>query len=151
MAKISNKFLDQVPANTIKGNNTGSTANITDLTIPQVQTMLGITASVTGDIGQTSFTAADNQAAAADVTGFLFSNASVRSFDALISIVRSSTYEVIRIQGIQKAASWEISQSYTGDVTGITFSITNAGQVQYTSTSTGSTATIKFRAIVTSV
>ncbi len=44
MSKITNKFLAQVPALTLKGNNTGSTANVTDLSVAQVQTLLGITA-----------------------------------------------------------------------------------------------------------
>jgi uncharacterized protein len=42
MSKITNKFLAQVPANTLKGNNTGSTANVVDLTITQVKTILAI-------------------------------------------------------------------------------------------------------------
>lgn len=37
---ITNAQLSQAPANTIKGNNTGSTANITDLTAIQVNTIL---------------------------------------------------------------------------------------------------------------
>jgi len=104
-----------------------------------------------GDLNEGSFTAADNQVAPADITGFAFANATVRSFDALVSIVRDSTYATYSLYGIQKAASWEMSQASTGDVTGIVFSITNAGQIQYTSTSTGFTSLIKFRAITTSV
>lgn len=104
-----------------------------------------------GDISETSFTAADNQASAANVTGFSFANATVRSFDALVSIVRNNTYANYKLRGIQKAASWELAQEYVGDATGITFTITTSGQVQYTSTNTGFTATIKFRAITTTV
>jgi len=107
--------------------------------------------ATTGDIAHTSATLADNTAAATNVTSFLFANASVRSFDALVSITRDATYEVIKITGIQKAASWEIAQTGTGDTTGVTLTITNAGQIQYTTTSTGSSATMKFRAMVTSV
>lgn len=106
---------------------------------------------VTGDITQTSFTAADNQATPANVTGFAFANGVTRSFDALVSIVRSSTYASYKLYGIQKGASWDLNSQFVGDTTGIVFSITAAGQVQYTSTSTGSTALLKFRAITTSV
>lgn len=104
-----------------------------------------------GDLAETSFTAADNQAVAANVTGLAFANATVRSFTAIVSIVRNATYQHLTVSGIQKAASWEISQISTGDDCGLTFSITSAGQVQYQSSSTGSTATVKFRAQTTSV
>lgn len=110
-----------------------------------------IPAASPGDIGETSFTAADNQAAPDDVVGLAFANATVQSFEALVSIVRDATYEVYKLNGIQKASSWEMEQSAVGDDTGIVFSITTAGQVQYTSTSTGFTALVKFRAITTSV
>lgn len=108
-------------------------------------------ASVPGDLSQTSFTAADNQSAAANVTGLAFANATVRSFVVQLSIIRNTTDAQYNLYGIQKSASWEMTQDFTGDDTGLAFTITSAGQVQYTSTSTGSTATVKFRAKVTSV
>jgi len=104
-----------------------------------------------GDISQTSFTAADNQSSPANVTGLAFANGSVRSFFTQLSIVRNSTYAIYRLEGIQKGSSWEMSQNYTGDDTGLVFSITTGGQIQYTSSNTGFTATLKFRAQVTSV
>jgi hypothetical protein len=111
----------------------------------------GGSVSSPGDIAETSFTAADNQVAPADITGFAFANGVVRSFDALVSIVRNNTYSSYKLNGIQKGASWDLTQSFVGDTTGITFSITAAGQLQYTSTSTGFTSLIKFRAYTTSV
>lgn len=105
-----------------------------------------VVATPTGDILPTSFTAADNQSSAANITGFAFANASVRGFRASVTVTRGSTYAIYTLNGIQKASSWELSQDYLGDATGITFSITSAGQIQYTTNATGSTATVKFRA-----
>lgn len=68
-------------------------------------------------------------------------------FEALVTVVRVNTYANYKLIGIQKTSSWELSQDYLGDITGITFSITTLGQIQYTTTSTGSNATVKFRAI----
>ena len=49
---------------------------------------------VVGDISQTSFSAANNQSAVADVTGFAFAAASVRSFKAQVSVSISATTSV---------------------------------------------------------
>lgn len=42
---VTNAKLAQIPANTLKGNNTGSTAGVLDLTVSQVQTLLSIPTS----------------------------------------------------------------------------------------------------------
>lgn len=116
----------------------------------------GISLSSAGDINETSFSGANNQVAAADVTGLAFANGTVRSFKALVSVyvdATSSLYEVYELMGIQKGASWDMSASSTGDSSLVSFSITNSGQVQYTSGNyTGFNAlTVKFRAISTSI
>lgn len=103
------------------------------------------------DFGDTSASLADNQAAAVNVTGFLFDNAVVRSFESHVTIVRGATYSIYKLSGTQRAADWVLSQEFTGDDVGVIFSITTLGQLQYTSTSTGSGATAKFSSIVTKV
>jgi hypothetical protein len=97
-----------------------------------------------GDIDQTTFNALAGQSLQ-DVDDFVFSNAVTRGFEAIVTIERASTYAEYSLKGIQRGASWEMSQDYIGDDTGITFNITSGGQVQYSSTA-GSSATIKFRA-----
>jgi hypothetical protein len=143
---VTNAKLAQMSASTLKGNNTGSTANASDLSVTDVRTLLSIIPASSGDIPRTSFTADDNQSSAANITSFVFANAVTRGFEAIVTIERSSTYAEYTLKGIQKSASWEMSQDYIGDDSGIVFSITSAGQIQYTSTNTGSSATIKFRA-----
>lgn len=108
-----------------------------------------------GDISETSFSAANNQAAAADVTGLAFAAGTVRGFKALVSIEIDATldlYETYELIGINKSGSFDMAQSAVGDDSGVLFSITNAGQVQYTSANySGFVAgAIKFRAITTS-
>lgn len=110
----------------------------------------------TGDIPLTSFFGANNQASPVNVTGFLFSNATVRSFDALVSAYVDATsplYESFKLHGIQKGASWEMAVTSVGDTSQVVFSITAGGQVQYVdgNYSGFNALTIKFRAIVTSV
>ncbi len=112
---------------------------------------LSATNSSSGDIAPTSFTAANSQAAAANVTGLAFANASVRGFEALVTIyinAGSPLYETYTLRGIQRAADWQMSQTSTGDASLVTFSITTAGQIQYTTPTYGSftAATFKFRA-----
>ena len=106
--------------------------------------------SNTGDIEHTSFSASASQTDQA-VTGFLFANADVRSFSALVSVTTATLFEVFEVIGVQKASIWDISYMSTGDASGYSFSISNSGQVQYTSSSEVGGATIKFRARTTLV
>jgi hypothetical protein len=121
----------------------------------QVDTIIaGITSP--GDLDDTAFSFANNQSAAANVTGFAFANATVRSFKALVSVSVDATtdlFEVVEIEGIHKGSEWDYSISTAGDVTGVVFSITSAGQIQYTSPSFAGfvSGTIKFRALTTAV
>lgn len=115
----------------------------------------GLAQTSSGDIAETSFSGAQTQTDA-NVTGFAFANGTVRSFEALVSVVVDATadlYETFSIYGIQKASSWDISYQGTGDNSEVTFGITAAGQITYSSgTYAGfSSMTMKFRAITTSV
>lgn len=119
-------------------------------------TVVGLPTGSPGDIQETSFAAANNVAAPANVTGLAFANGVVRSFEAHVSVEIDATadlYEVFTLQGIQKGADWDMSVSATGDTSNVDFTITSAGQIQYTSGNEAGfvSSTIKFRAITTSV
>lgn len=112
--------------------------------------------SSTGDINQTSFSMANNQAAAANVTGLAFANASVRSAQVQYSITVSATsslYEEGILEMVQKGATWDWSQKANFDNTNVIFSVTNAGQIQYTTPNYSgfASAKLQFRALVTNV
>lgn len=172
MARIAKKFIRlgtasdelnsrDLPANFTPTNYTptqvgseGSTK--TSAHLKGIDNALGSIVATTGDISLTTFSAANNQGSAADVTGFAFANASVRAFKALVSVAIDATsdlFEQFELQGIQKSSSWEMSVTKLGDDSGITFSITSAGQVQYVSTNVSGFVTnkISFRACVTQV
>jgi hypothetical protein len=106
-----------------------------------------------GDIvTQLSFSGANNQATAANITGLLFSTTITRSFRVQISVVviaTTSLYAQYQFDGIYNGSTWYFATSFVGVDTLVTFSITNAGQIQYTSPSyTGFTSlTMKFRAL----
>jgi len=109
-----------------------------------------------GDIAETSFSGANNQTLAADVTGLDFATGTVSSCKVHGSILVDATsdlFEEFELHGIQRGSDWVISDLRTGDDSLVDFTITNAGQVQYTSGNyTGFVAlTIKFRAITTTV
>ncbi len=139
-----------------------STVSAADDTLPSakatkayVDSKIGAS-GVTGDIAHTSFSAANNQSIAADVTGLSFSNASVRSFKVQLSVALSATsslYEAFELMGVLTASGYTMAVSSVGDDSGVVFSITAGGQVQYTSAnSAGFTSnTMKFRATVTNV
>lgn len=108
------------------------------------------------DIEETSFAGANNQSSFANVSGLAFSAASVRSAQVVASVYVNATtplYQAVEMSIINKGGTFAMSVNGTGDNSGVTFDITNSGQVQYTSSNyTGFVSlTIKFRALTTSI
>lgn len=108
------------------------------------------------DILETAFNVANNQTSFSDVTGLIFNAASVRAAEITYAVFRVSTAnpsgfaETGTIQIVyDNNVGWYINQGNILASSGVTFSITGAGQVQYKSTDIGSlnyTGTMKYRA-----
>jgi hypothetical protein len=110
----------------------------------------------TGDILQTSFSLANDvtEEDNANVTGLQFDTSQVRSAIIEYSIYRSTSSDELSECGTMlvtyksTASSWEVARYSVGDA-GVTFTLTSAGQAQYTSSDmagTGYSGLLKFRA-----
>lgn len=109
-----------------------------------------------GDLDDTAFSFANNQTSAANITGFAFNAASVRSFSATVSVAIDATsdlFEAFTITGINRGGSFDIAISSVGDASGVTLSCTSAGQVQYQTPNYGGfvSGALRFRAITTAI
>jgi hypothetical protein len=92
------------------------------------------------DILQTTFNVANNQVAAANITGLIFNTGLVRSAEIYYSIYRKSTLnpsgftESGKINiAYDNAIGWSISQGNTTGIANVYFTILSSGQLQYTS------------------
>jgi hypothetical protein len=110
-------------------------------------------ASSDGDLSEGSQAIAES-AAGANVVGFAFANATVRSFRAQVSVEIDATadlFEEYELHAIQKGSGWEVSVSSIGDDSLIDFDVDATGQVVYSSSTYAGflSGTIKYRATVT--
>lgn len=106
---------------------------------------------VSGDVAPGSFSLSNNQSSASNVTGLAFANGSIRSAQVQYAIsidADSDLFEEGTIELLQKGSGWNIVRHAMGDDTGVEFSVTSGGQIQYTSSDvTGFVSgVIKFRA-----
>lgn len=109
-----------------------------------------------GDIINSTAGIQNNVALPADVSGCVFDGSVTRAANVTYQIVRMSddlvtpiVEEGNLILNYNPSGVWTLTQQYSGDEVGVLFSITNGGQVQYTSnTITGAnySGTIKFSA-----
>ena len=107
----------------------------------------GIAQASNGDISDTQFNGAES-ASGASVTGLVFANATTRSFRAQVVVVIDATadlFEVFTLHGVQKGASWDMSVESTGDDTSVSFAISAAGQVTYTSSTYAGFVSLKMK------
>jgi len=94
---------------------------------------------------QVSFTIANNQSSVANITGLIFNPAVYRSAKVEYAIYRQTDDALtgvaqvgqLRLVYNSQQASWLLSDDYAGQSSGVEFSITALGQVQYTSSDLG--------------
>ena len=135
----------------VTGNSTLANYYFTNGTIANI-----VTNNVNYGIANTysgSFIASNNTITPANVTGLSFN---CRSFSAKItvSILRSAggnLFSTYTLDGTQTDSSWVLFTSYDGDLTGVDFSITSLGVVQYTSTNITNFTSSTFRYSVTQI
>jgi hypothetical protein len=104
-----------------------------------------------GDLNEDTFSLADNQAVAANVTGLAFANGVTRGAKIEYTVVIDATadlYEKGMLEVVQRGADWVIARDFTGDDSLVDFDITAAGQIQYTTPAYAGfvSGTMKFRA-----
>lgn len=107
------------------------------------------------------FSIVNNQGSVADVTGLLFSGASYRSVFVWYQVYRNTTAAgatervqsgllVLNFKTV--AATWELTEVFRLGEAGVEFSVTAAGQIQYTSDNqTGTAATSQLKALVSAI
>ena len=126
---------------------------VTDWAEAVTDTLSGF--SSTGDIGTTSVALDDNQPVATNVNGFSFDGSLLQGAIAEYSIYRTngatgySEVGHLYFSYNTQSGTWTFSQVGVGvGDTGITITISNTGQVKYTSTNLGGThsCNITFRA-----
>lgn len=98
----------------------------------------------------------NNEASPVNVEGLAFDTAEVRAFEALVSVAIDATgnlYELFTLRGIQRDSDWTLDSDAIGDTSGVVFSITANGQVQYTSTNVSGfvSSTCRARAVTLSL
>lgn len=100
---ITNVDLAQMPADTIKGNNTAGTANAADLTVTQTNTLLGITSNGTASVGQLPGTTTNDNAASGNIGEIISSNI---ASGAAVSVSNNTAKDITSIS--LTAGDWDV-------------------------------------------
>jgi hypothetical protein len=103
-----------------------------------------------------SFAASNNVVTPQNVIGLSFSNSATRSFQCQLSVtmtrsVGGNLYELFSLEGHQTDIGWNLYPTSLNDITGVVFSITSSGQIQYTSTNVSNFVNCIFRFVVTQI
>ena len=114
-----------------------------------------ITPNIDDISAEREFSGQNNIMVPNNVTGFVFTELSTKSFSAMACVsiqTNSDEFDALyEIKGLKKRSGWMIDYKHIGDDLGINFTINSNGQIQYTTTNTPDwlSTTIKFRATTT--
>jgi hypothetical protein len=109
-----------------------------------------------GFLGETSATINNGQVSAADITDLIFASASVKGAFVFGSVQRKTdsadayALDILYAAYNSRTSTWSVTPVVAGGYSGITYSITAAGQLQYTSDTLAGgsyTGVIRFKAI----
>lgn len=156
--QVQGGFIDSTPI----GQNTPSSGKFTNLESTYTTTAsinintINYNPSLGDIITEQLFMANVNQLTPANVIGLVFSNSIVRSFEAMVSVsivAGTNMYSIFKLIGIQKNSVWVLNSTFVGDYTKIVFTITNLGQIRYTSSNSPgwSSTKMKFKAQTLSI
>jgi len=116
---------------------------------------VNITPNTNDIVYERQATLINNRNSYTDVEDFTFNSAHVTSFKAIINVTVSTgeaSHAVWEINGLYKPSGWVITSSFTGDITGVLFSMRDdagVGKIQYTNSNSSGTTIIRFRATTT--
>lgn len=140
---VTNAKLAQAPALTLKGNNTGGTANVIDLTASQVKTMLSITGSdvnntPSGNIASTTIQGAINELDAEKQTAVQYQNEGTNLSTA--GTVDVINFTGLAINAVRTGNTLTVDVSATSGVTNLGYTASSTNGI--VTSDTGSDATI---------
>lgn len=118
-----------------------------------MQTTLTVKDKILSDelANDTVFTMTNNQSSAADVTGFIFDTTNDKGWKVEYSIERLGTADLQETGDIEVSfdgTNFQQARSFSRDESGITFSFTAGGQLQYTSTDNAGSTSEKLHLII---
>jgi hypothetical protein len=98
------------------------------------------------DIILTTASLADNVVVPTTITNLTFNSSLIYGAIVELTINRGTATELDTLDLVYTEGNWTMDRTQSATDTGVTFSITSGGQLQYTTTSTGTPATMVVRA-----
>jgi Concanavalin A-like lectin/glucanases superfamily len=130
-------------------------ATISNIMLPNLATIANIVTNNLNygisNVFSGSFSASNNVSSPTNVTGLSFPNVTAFSAKISVSINGPNLIEYFTVEGMLTSTGWQLYMISEGDTSGVIFSITAGGQIQYTSTNQAGYTSSFFRYTVTEI